>query len=46
MATDDDSALKKGDDVTWRSHGQTVHGTVDDPTGLLDEWRERGAVTW
>ena len=21
-------------------------GTVDDPTGLLDEWRERGAVTW
>jgi uncharacterized protein (TIGR03083 family) len=21
-------------------------GTVDDPTGLLDDWRERGAVTW
>ena len=21
-------------------------GTVDDPTGLLDEWRERGAITW
>ena len=21
-------------------------GTVDDPTGLLDAWRERGAVTW
>ena len=21
-------------------------GTVDDPTGLLDHWRERGAVTW
>ncbi len=21
--------LKKGDDVTWRSHGQTVHGTVE-----------------
>jgi MDMPI C-terminal domain len=21
-------------------------GSVDDPTGLLDEWRERGAVTW
>ena len=21
-------------------------GAVDDPTGLLDEWRERGAVTW
>ena len=21
--------LKKGDDVTWRSHGNTVHGTVE-----------------
>jgi uncharacterized protein (TIGR03083 family) len=21
-------------------------GTVDDPTGLLEAWRERGAVTW
>ena len=21
-------------------------GTVDDPTGLLDEWRERAAITW
>ena len=21
-------------------------GTVDDPTGLLHDWRERGAVTW
>jgi len=21
-------------------------GAVDDPTGLLDDWRERGAVTW
>ncbi|MFI1987965.1 DUF2945 domain-containing protein [Actinoplanes sp. NPDC020271] len=21
--------LKKGDDVTWRSHGETVHGTVE-----------------
>jgi uncharacterized protein (TIGR03083 family) len=21
-------------------------GTIDDPTGLLDTWRERGAVTW
>jgi len=21
-------------------------GTVDDPTGLLDAWRERGSVTW
>ncbi len=21
-------------------------GTVDDPTGLLDAWREGGAVTW
>ncbi|WP_433829461.1 DUF2945 domain-containing protein [Actinoplanes sp. CA-015351] len=20
---------KKGDEVTWRSHGQTVHGTVE-----------------
>jgi hypothetical protein len=22
-------SLKKGDDVTWHSHGQTVHGTVE-----------------
>ena len=21
--------LKKGDDVTWSSHGNTVHGTVE-----------------
>jgi DUF2945 family protein len=21
--------LKKGDQVTWRSHGQTVHGTIE-----------------
>jgi hypothetical protein len=21
--------LRKGDDVTWRSHGQVVHGTVE-----------------
>jgi hypothetical protein len=21
--------LRKGDDVTWSSHGQTVHGTVE-----------------
>ena len=21
--------LKKGDDVTWKSHGETVHGTVE-----------------
>jgi Hypervirulence associated proteins TUDOR domain len=21
--------LHKGDDVSWRSHGQTVHGTVE-----------------
>ena len=21
--------LNKGDDVTWRSHGNTVHGTVE-----------------
>ena len=21
--------LKEGDDVTWKSHGQTVHGTVE-----------------
>lgn len=21
--------LSKGDDVTWKSHGQTVHGTVE-----------------
>lgn len=22
--------LRKGDKVTWRSHGQTVHGTVEE----------------
>ncbi len=25
----DDKKLTKGDDVTWRSHGQTVHGSVE-----------------
>lgn len=25
----DDKSLKKGDDVTWKSHGQTVHGEVE-----------------
>ncbi len=25
----DSKDLKKGDDVTWKSHGQTVHGTVE-----------------
>lgn len=29
MATDDE-ALRKGDKVTWRSHGETVHGTVEE----------------
>ncbi|GID31808.1 DUF2945 domain-containing protein [Paractinoplanes brasiliensis] len=24
-----DESLKKGDDVTWKSHGQTVHGEVE-----------------
>ena len=24
----DDKSLKKGDAVTWRSHGEDVHGTV------------------
>jgi hypothetical protein len=24
-----DKALKKGDSVTWRSHGQQVHGQVE-----------------
>jgi hypothetical protein len=24
----EENSLKKGDDVTWRSHGNTVHGTV------------------
>jgi hypothetical protein len=28
MAKDEES-LKKGDNVTWRSHGQQVHGTVE-----------------
>ena len=26
---DDKKNLKKGDKVTWSSHGQTVHGEVD-----------------
>jgi hypothetical protein len=25
----DDDSRKKGDDVTWKSHGQTVHGEVE-----------------
>ena len=25
----DDENFKKGDDVTWKSHGQNVHGTVE-----------------
>ncbi|MDI6104551.1 DUF2945 domain-containing protein [Actinoplanes sp. NEAU-A12] len=25
---DTDESLKKGDKVSWRSHGETVHGTV------------------
>ena len=25
----DDENFKKGDKVTWSSHGQTVHGTVE-----------------
>jgi hypothetical protein len=25
----DEKNLKKGDDVTWSSHGQTVHGEVE-----------------
>lgn len=25
----DDKSLKKGDKVTWRSHGEDVHGTVE-----------------
>ncbi len=31
---------------TSTSRCGTAAGTVDDPTGLLDAWRERGAVTW
>jgi Hypervirulence associated proteins TUDOR domain len=27
--TNSDKSLKKGDDVTWQSHGTTVHGTVE-----------------
>jgi hypothetical protein len=27
--SDDDTSLNKGDEVTWRSHGTTVHGTVE-----------------
>jgi hypothetical protein len=26
---DDEKDLTKGDKVTWNSHGQTVHGTVE-----------------
>ena len=26
---DDEKNLKKGDKVTWSSHGQQVHGTVE-----------------
>ncbi len=26
---DDEKELAKGDKVTWSSHGQTVHGTVE-----------------
>ncbi|MGX6606393.1 DUF2945 domain-containing protein [Micromonosporaceae bacterium Da 78-11] len=25
----DENDLKKGDEVTWKSHGQTVHGEVE-----------------
>ena len=25
----DDENFKKGDEVTWKSHGQTVHGEVE-----------------
>jgi hypothetical protein len=25
----EDKSWKKGDDVTWQSHGKTVHGTVE-----------------
>ena len=27
--SDDEKTWKKGDDVTWQSHGQTVHGEVE-----------------
>ena len=27
--TDNEKALHKGDDVTWQSHGHTVHGEVE-----------------
>lgn len=26
--TSAEKSLKKGEEVTWRSHGETVHGTV------------------
>ncbi|MDI1462979.1 DUF2945 domain-containing protein [Catellatospora sp. KI3] len=26
----DGKKLRKGDKVTWRSHGETVHGTVEE----------------
>jgi hypothetical protein len=26
----DDKSLGKGDEVTWKSHGQEVHGTVEE----------------
>jgi hypothetical protein len=27
--SDDEKSLNKGDKVTWKSHGNTVHGTVE-----------------
>jgi DUF2945 family protein len=27
--TDDEKALHRGDDVSWQSHGHTVHGEVE-----------------
>ncbi|WP_229075249.1 DUF2945 domain-containing protein [Actinoplanes sp. DH11] len=27
--SDAEKSLKKGDKVTWRSHGENVHGTVE-----------------
>ena len=40
--TKDDQEFKKGDDVTWKSHGQTVHGTVE---GKITEKTEAAGRT-
>ena len=43
MTTNEDD-LSKGDKVTWKSHGQNVHGTVEEKIlGLQQRKRELAA---